>query len=549
MAGPQGRGVRGHYCALSSGPLARRRAAQGRSRAVSGRSVARSMRVMSAQPAASRPLSQQTLQPISIQDVYKMAESTRMRKCEESRQLVLTRTQKLVRNDSGMSRPVSGLTPRAISAGVWREGHPTGPPVSRCRDWEAEEAETTHGRSENVRSPGEATPSQDAASRSRATSASHSHCALGGSDPRSRHNSRLGSALTLASSALGCEMDGVSPRPEDGEARRLSVSRQCCEVMGPGVCRDCQKLRARMKDRERMEADFPRLRISEKNVTTSAVVMRVLPEMSQAEIQDKITRGEIDRSGLHFPPHRLRRSDDSDDDDCDYEFKLKYNGIPGHRDDSNDDDDDDADSRKGQSKSAFSAQHGKGSKPRPDMGRSANSLIVLAKLKLRLAGEASTPFFFMNLKHMNSKIYQGRVERNVNGSTEEEEREGEPRRRRNRLLSVGDPPMSVKAFVSPRKVRPPEEPAYKVYFEPPLLAKHRQESTPSFFAGSDNPYRLPERLPDVIQFANGQSSVTDAATVRSESSLSLASGVSEDALLDDRHSAGQRTEGLRMVQE
>ena len=56
-----------------------------------------------------------------------------------------------------------------------------------------------------------------------------------------------------------------------------------------------------MMERERMEADFPRLRVSEKNVTTSAVLKRVLPGMSQAEIQDKIARGEIARTSLLFP--------------------------------------------------------------------------------------------------------------------------------------------------------------------------------------------------------------------------------------------------------
>jgi hypothetical protein len=54
-------------------------------------------------------------------------------------------------------------------------------------------------------------------------------------------------------------------------------------------------------DRERVEQDFPRLRVSEKNVTTSAVLKRVLPGMTQAEIQDKIARGEIAKSALLFP--------------------------------------------------------------------------------------------------------------------------------------------------------------------------------------------------------------------------------------------------------
>ena len=113
------------------------------------------------------------------------------------------------------------------------------------------------------------------------------------------------------------------------EARKMSVARQCCEVMGPGVCRDCRKLRVRMMDRERMEADFPRLRVSEKNVTTSAIVKRVLPDMTQAEIQDKIARGEIARSSLLFPRRRCQNGDDDSDDsdDNDSEHQLRHNGL------------------------------------------------------------------------------------------------------------------------------------------------------------------------------------------------------------------------------
>ena len=58
---------------------------------------------------------------------------------------------------------------------------------------------------------------------------------------------------------------------------------------------------------------------------------------------------------------------------------------------------------------------------------------------------------------------------------------------------------------------------------------HPQVSNPSFFAGSDDPYSLPERLPDVLEFADGKLSITDPSSVmRSESSMSFVSAVSEE---------------------
>ncbi|XP_064594825.1 uncharacterized protein LOC135461590 [Liolophura sinensis] len=55
------------------------------------------------------------------------------------------------------------------------------------------------------------------------------------------------------------------------------------------------------------------------------------------------------------------------------------------------------------------------------------------------------------------------------------------------------------SFVSPRKVKY-DEPMFRVYYEPPLVAKHRQKSEPTFFAGSNFDYKLPDRLPDKLIF-------------------------------------------------
>ena len=236
--------------------------------------------------------------------------------------------------------------------------------------------------------------------------------------------------------------------------------------MGPGVCRDCQKLRVRLMDRERMEADFPRLRVSEKNVTTSAVVMRVLPDMTQAEIQDKIARGEIDRFGLLFPPRRFRveYDDDDDDDRKDDGTTLRLNGLRGELEaesGTDNEDDNTAPDHKPRSMGGNSSAGSRGE------GRAQNPMVLLTKLKLKLAGEASTPLFFMDLKHMNSKIFRGQVSKTLRPPPEKTEAEKEEEEGR-----LGVP--VVPTFVSPRKSKLVEEPAYKVYFEPPLLAKHRQ---------------------------------------------------------------------------
>ena len=50
-------------------------------------------------------------------------------------------------------------------------------------------------------------------------------------------------------------------------------------------------------------------------------------------------------------------------------------------------------------------------------------------------------------------------------------------------------------FISPRKVVH-QKSRFSAYFDPPLLPKICQNVEPTFFAGSDTTYKLPERLPD-----------------------------------------------------
>ena len=218
-----------------------------------------------------------------------------------------------------------------------------------------------------------------------------------------------------------------------------------------------------------MEADFPRLRVSEKNVTTSAIVKRILPDMTQAEIQDKIARGEIARSGLLFPRRLCHggggdSDDDSDDSDRDSAHRLRHNGLHAPPEEGRDYDSDGSDDRS--SKGTYSGN--RSADPRRGSSRPhSNPLLLLTKVKLNLRREATTPLFFMDLRHMNSKIFQGLVDKSLR-PPKAEKAGGD-----NMLLAPPANPL-YPTFVSPRKCKLTEEPAYKVYFEPPLLAKRQQ---------------------------------------------------------------------------
>jgi hypothetical protein len=73
-----------------------------------------------------------------------------------------------------------------------------------------------------------------------------------------------------------------------------------------------------------------------------------------------------------------------------------------------------------------------------------------------------------------------------------------------------------------------------------------QVSNPSFFAGSDDQYSLPERLPDVIMFADGKSS--NEPLNRPDSSMSF---VGEDDVQHSPHKVDSTASlaGLEVVKE
>ena len=100
--------------------------------------------------------------------------------------------------------------------------------------------------------------------------------------------------------------------------------------------------------------------------------------------------------------------------------------------------------------------------------------------------------YFTNIRDLNSKIISGEVSNKVS-----------------RKVLMGKKPSLQKKpslasfteqlcplFISPKKIKQPEKPSYIAYYEPPLLPKVCQNAEPSFFAGSDRKYKLPDRLPE-----------------------------------------------------
>ncbi|KAJ8315735.1 hypothetical protein KUTeg_007885 [Tegillarca granosa] len=239
------------------------------------------------------------------------------------------------------------------------------------------------------------------------------------------------------------------------------VSRDCCEIIGPEMCQECIKSYRRQMDREKSEARFPSLRISEGNLTTTAILKRYMPDLTDAEIQDRVARGEIASSRLPVNPNNKLDNDDE------YESGLV------------------------QRKRQFVVCRSKNSK-KPNL------------LKF-------SAMFFTNIRDLNHRIVTGKADRSI-GFLTVKPKSAKPSEGRS-LFPV---------FVSERKIKPPNENKYKTYFDPPLLPRNRQKPEPPFFAGSDDQYEVPKRLPEKLEFIDARSN----QRLRSSSVLS-------DAPVDD----------------
>ncbi|GFS12472.1 hypothetical protein ElyMa_006698500 [Elysia marginata] len=367
------------------------------------------------------------------------------------------------------------------------------------------------------------------------------------------------------------------------------VARQCCEIMGPSLCRSCRRLESRAQNRKSAELECPRMRSAggrgRQTFSLTQVVKRSYPRLSDAEIQDKLARGEIAR--MSFPwASRSGRYDDEDsivmnntntpssdrssasekEQDCYPEGDEEedkdilhidpgtYRAITpssrptssivncGKEENTGDKRDPTDDKNLELSTTGYHQQLTKASLS------TKNAFYFLAKLTLKLKGSTTTPLFFSDLKGMQGKILSGTVDRKAYMTLRPEapghkkNQQELPSRLKSAVsttsTSSGKSGLSkfgsqlsrefMPSFVSPRKVKLIEEPKYKVYFEPPLLTKRRQIPNPSFFAGSNDEYSLPERLPDVIEFADSQRIAAMEKQIRSGSALSFVSSMSDE---------------------
>ncbi|KAK3801735.1 hypothetical protein RRG08_033918 [Elysia crispata] len=377
----------------------------------------------------------------------------------------------------------------------------------------------------------------------------------------------------------------------EGDNRHHPVAQQCCEIMGPSLCRSCRRLESRAQNRKSAELECPRMRSAggrgRQTFSLTQVVKRSYPRLSDAEIQDKLARGEIAR--LSFP--WVSRSGQYDDEDSDTIRNIDSCNSSrtsdsdkdqnSCHDDDDDDDEEDKDilhidpgtyrantplSRPASSVVDCEKEGIHGSKMvdltdnktaattggRQQLTKASlstkNAFYVLAKLALKLQGSTTTPLFFSDLRGMQGKILSGTVDRKAymtlrpDAAGQRSNQKDLPSRLKSAVsttsTSSGKSGLSklgsqlsrefMPAFVSPRKVKLIEEPKYKVYFEPPLLTKRRQIPNPSFFAGSTDEYSLPERLPDVIEFADSQRIAAMEKQIRAGTALSFVSSMSDE---------------------
>ncbi|XP_033740209.1 uncharacterized protein LOC117327373 isoform X2 [Pecten maximus] len=262
-----------------------------------------------------------------------------------------------------------------------------------------------------------------------------------------------------------------------------SPSPICCEIMGPRTCRECSRYHIQTMNRARTDAQFRTLRISNENIAVASILKRYLPELSYEEIQDKVARGEIAR-------HRVPNS--SIDPDEEYERERE----------------------KKRQQPFFEAR----------LKRQATNYEKSKKL---------SQMFFVNVRDLNFKINNGNASKSL-GFTENK---SDAARARMALQKwrVADP--VTPSFVSPKNIVMMKEPVYKTFFAPPLLPKESQNPEPSFFAGSSDGYKLPDKLPDEIVFADNNARPASRAA-------SVVSQVSDDVdLLDyEKNGKGSGTE-------
>ncbi|XP_076466218.1 uncharacterized protein LOC143297683 [Babylonia areolata] len=429
-----------------------------------------SMRVASAHSARAS----QRSPLLSIDDVYKLAERTRMRTSLEARHLVLAQRQKTVVGRESV------LASRSNTAAFRAPGHT----VEGEREESAAPPPPGFVRNVRISFKPLLRPINN-------NNNNYNYCCCSSFVD-------CGTCSTDYKQGLLLSRSQTMPAGFSGSAPRGSESSRT-EGREAGVCRDCRKLRAESVVSSRMQTGLPPLNLDEKHVTSSALVRRARPDLTPREIQEKLVAGEIATSALILPRRHGRHEKDDDDtkdedeDEEEREDTHTTNDTPCDPESSKTTGQShDTDSQGPHRADSHTTRH----TPTPGDESSSptqNPVALLGRLRVTFRnGGATTPLYFMDLRHMNSKIFHGRARRRLKVPGEGTQR-----------TAKTDSRPLWPAFVSPRKCKLIEEPKYRAYFDPPLLAKRKQIPNPAFFAGSDHPYSLPERLPEELQFSGG----------------------------------------------
>ena len=283
----------------------------------------------------------------------------------------------------------------------------------------------------------------------------------GTSEPLMRSYASLsGVAVTPARSMCLRSKSAVS-REVDGMVR--SLSRHCCDVLGPKVCHDCALVKRRLHDDSRHEVSLSRLHISERNFADKIVLHKMLPHLSPDEIEDRVAMGDILRMPLR---ERL------------YERKARLSSV-----------------NRRSSSSLLST-------------RSSNTDSYHAPTQFNKAGTSQS--FFMNIQDLNCKIMVSNFQRKISARSHDSLLPSCSNSITGSSSNEAMGSLSERTSMQSQQV-PERKPAQRAWqpYGPPLLPKVCQNVEPAFFAGRSGEYKLPDRLPD--QVVEGQ--ITDLSSL------------------------------------
>ncbi|XP_033629372.1 uncharacterized protein LOC117291638, partial [Asterias rubens] len=106
------------------------------------------------------------------------------------------------------------------------------------------------------------------------------------------------------------------------------MSRECCDVLGPKACHECDRLNRRSNSALRNEANFPSLHISAANFSTMTMVTQVRPDLSSREVLERLAQGDITRpQSLRHRKGTSKTGNNEEDDEKSTERKISISAF------------------------------------------------------------------------------------------------------------------------------------------------------------------------------------------------------------------------------